>query len=163
MNSRIVAVSCTLLLTACASAPARFEVAVIGDQQYSGESEKEFPRLMEDIDRSGAAFVVHVGDFKAGAAPCDDELFQARKAQFDASRHPFILTPGDNDWTDCHRAGAGRHDPLERLDRLRALFHAGDTSLGNRSLRLTRQSADKRFFAYRENTRWSPAGSSSSR
>ncbi|HSD42204.1 MAG TPA: hypothetical protein VLD36_10080 [Burkholderiales bacterium] len=71
---------------------------------------------------------------------------------------PLVLVPGDNDWTDCHRAGAGRHDPLERLDRLRALFHAGDRSLGNRSLRLTRQSAEERFFAYRENTRWVTSG-----
>jgi hypothetical protein len=33
--------------------------------------------------------------------PCTDEAFAQRKALFHTSTHPFILTPGDNDWTDC--------------------------------------------------------------
>ena len=27
----------------------------------------------------------------------------------------LIYTPGDNEWTDCHRLLAGAYDPLERL------------------------------------------------
>ena len=28
---------------------------------------------------------------------------------------PLVYTPGDNEWTDCHRANNGAYDPLERL------------------------------------------------
>src|SRR5262245_40927620 len=81
----------------------RFEFALIGDQQYGPESEAQFPHLMADLDRADVEFVVHIGDFKAGTYQlCDDALFRGRRDQFDASRHPFIYTPGDNEWTDCH-------------------------------------------------------------
>ncbi len=74
------------------------------------------------IDRMNAeqlAFVVHVGDITSGTGPCDDEWPEARKTQFARIRHPFVLLPGDNEWTDCHRSG---FDPLERLEKWRALF-----------------------------------------
>jgi hypothetical protein len=154
--SLVVTVLCALLLNGCAGAPARFEVALIGDQQYGAESEKEFPALMADIDRSGVAFVVHVGDFKAGAAPCDDEVFLSRKAQFDASRHPFILTPGDNDWTDCHLSKTRPYEPVGRLARLREIFYPDDQSLGRRKLAVQRQGGS--YAKYRENARWSQGG-----
>jgi hypothetical protein len=60
--------------------PGRFAFALIGDQQYNAQSEAQFPRLMADVDWSNLAFVVHVGDFKAGTSmPCTDELFRSRK------------------------------------------------------------------------------------
>jgi hypothetical protein len=40
-------------------------------------------------------------------------------ASFEKSAHPFVLTPGDNDWTDCHLLKAQQVDPLERLEKLR--------------------------------------------
>ena len=55
-----------------------FEFGLIGDQQYSKRSEAKFPNLMNDLNQSDLAFVVHVGDFK-GRAPCSDELFERRK------------------------------------------------------------------------------------
>jgi hypothetical protein len=33
---------------------------------------------------------------------------------FQSVRHPFILTPGDNDWTDCHLVKDPKIDPLDR-------------------------------------------------
>jgi hypothetical protein len=153
---RIAAALCAVLLAGCAAAPARFEVALIGDQQYGAASEKEFPALMADIDRSEVAFVVHVGDFKAATVPCDDELFLVRKAQFDASRHPLILTPGDNDWTDCHQSKARPYEPVERLTRLREVFYPDDQSLGRRRLTVQRQGGS--YSKYRENARWSYGG-----
>jgi hypothetical protein len=59
---------------------------------------------------------------------------------------PLIYVLGDNEWTDCHRAGG---DPLERLARLRSLFHATPESLGRVRLPLERQTPD-----YPENLRW---------
>lgn len=131
---------------------ARFSFALIGDTPYSIGEEWMFADMLQDIDREDLAFVVHIGDFKSGSSPCSDELFAKRLQQFQSLRHPFIFLPGDNEWTDCHRGGA---DPLERLAKLREMFHPDDHSLGGRKLRLERQSADPRFADYRENVRWS--------
>lgn len=152
MKSAIVLLS-AMLLVACAGAPARFEFALIGDQQYNEESEAQFPRLMADIDRAEVEFVVHLGDFKAGVSQlCDDKLFLSRRQQFDASRHPFIYTPGDNEWTDCHNPKAGGFDPLERLARLREVFFPARESLGRRRLELEQQPK------FPENARWRRGG-----
>jgi hypothetical protein len=114
---------------------------------------------MADLDRSDVAFVVHIGDFKAGTyQPCDDALFRSRRDQFDASRHPFIFTPGDNEWTDCHFPKAGAFDPVERLARLRELFYPDNLSLGRRTLVLERQSDDPGYARFRENARWRQGG-----
>ena len=65
------------------------------------------------------AFAVHVGDITSGNGPCGDEWLEARKRQFARVKAPFVLLPGDNEWTDCHRTG---FDPLERLEKWRELF-----------------------------------------
>ena len=87
---------------------------------------------------------------------------QARRlSQFNASIHPLIYTPGDNEWTDCHDAqGTKGGNPLERLARLRSLFFADEQSLGRRKVTLTRQSrsSDPVFAKYRENVRWDHGG-----
>jgi hypothetical protein len=71
--STVLAVLCIASLVGCTVAPARFEFAVIGDQQYSAASEAQFSRLLEAIDRANVAFVVHVGAFKASrSSRCDD-------------------------------------------------------------------------------------------
>ena len=144
-----VAVLAAALLCGCASQPGRFEFALIGDQQYDAESEAQFPRLMADVDRAEVEFVVHLGDFKPGTTlPCDDKLLQSRRQQFDGSRHPFIYTPGDNEWTDCHNAKAGGFVPEERLAALRRIFFAEKKSLGQRKLDLEQQPD------FPENLRW---------
>jgi hypothetical protein len=61
--------------------------------------------------------------------------------------HPLIYVPGDNEWVDCNLTG---YKPTERLERLREIFFVGDESLGERTIPLTRQSAQ-----YPENVRWS--------
>src|SRR5918999_999921 len=140
-----------VLLSGCASG--RFDFALVGDQQYDAESEAQFPRLLADIDRAEVHFVVHVGDFKPGTTvPCTDELLRGRKAQLDASRHPLIYTPGDNDWTDCHNPKAGGFVPEERLSALRRIFFADRPSLGRRKLELERQPQ------FPENARWRRGG-----
>jgi hypothetical protein len=141
----------------------RFEIGLIGDLPYSGEDEAKFPNLMQAMNEANLAFVVHVGDMETdprlykrdqtGAIPCTDDTFAQRKALFHASKHPFILTPGDNDWTDCHFAEPSL-DPLERLTKLRQVFFQGDQSLGQRSIPLTRQSTDPQYAKFRENVRW---------
>jgi hypothetical protein len=113
---------------------------------------------MAEMAQAQPAFVVHVGDFKSGSERCDDALFQDRLALFQSAPMPLVYVPGDNDWTDCHRRSNGAYDPLERMDRLRALFFEGEQSLGQRSLPLLRQSSDPTFARYRENVRWEAGG-----
>jgi hypothetical protein len=128
---------------------ADFTFAAFGDTPYSREDEERFPGLIAEMNREPLEFVVHVGDFKAAWTRCDDELFLQRREWFELSHHPFVFVPGDNEWTDCRRFSAGRYDPLERLRKLRELFHLGEESLGQRRIRLARQSA-----GYPEHARW---------
>jgi len=128
---------------------ADFTFGAFGDTPYTWLEEALFPDLVAELNKEDLAFVVHVGDFKAGGAPCTDELFLQRKEWFGSIRHPFVFVPGDNEWTDCRRPEAGGHDPLERLGKLRELFFRGEESLDQRRIRLERQSPD-----YPEHARW---------
>src|SRR3954454_19183038 len=132
----------------------RFQFALTGDQLYGPPGEGRYPALAANLDAARLDFVVFGGDFKDGSSSCDDATFEDRFARFNASVHPFIFLPGDNEWTDCWRQTAGGYDPIERLDKLRAMFSAGENSLGQTSLRLTRQSSLSGFEKYRENVRW---------
>jgi hypothetical protein len=153
----LAAVTLAALATA-ASGAERFSFAAFGDTPYFAFDEAAVVRLIDGLADAQVRFVVHVGDFKAAAVPCSDELFAERRRMFDASPVPFVFVPGDNEWTDCHRAFAGSHDPLQRLAKLRALFYPDDRSLGRQQIRLARQSAAAPFSAYRENTRWLMGG-----
>ncbi len=123
--------------------------ALIGDTPYSEAEASALDSMIEEINREDLAFVIHVGDITGGQGPCTDVWLEARKRQFEKFRHPFVIVPGDNEWVDCHRTG---FDPMERLSKFRELFESGDASLGNRGLRLERQSG--RFGEYREHMRW---------
>jgi hypothetical protein len=146
------------LMQAQAQTPARFSFAIVGDAPYNTFEEAVFAQMLRETGAEDLAFVVHVGDIKSGSSLCSDELYAQRKRMFDASRRPFILVPGDNEWTDCWRKSAGGYDPLERLDRLRQIFFDTADSLGQQTLKLDRQSDDpasaSAFRAYRENVRW---------
>lgn len=101
--------------------------ALIGDTPYNALEERALVRVLDDIAEHAPAFAIHVGDLKSGWEPCSDELFERRRALLAASRVPLAFVPGDNEWLDCRRAIAGGHDPLERLARLRELFHRPDS------------------------------------
>ena len=50
------------------------------------------------------------------AAVIGDAPYSAAQiAGFPAVADPVVYTPGDNEWTDCHRASAGGYLPTERL------------------------------------------------
>ena len=129
--------------------PATLRFALIGDTPYSAAEAAALDSMIAEINREDLAFVIHVGDITGGRGPCTDEWLEARKRQFEKFRHPFVIVPGDNEWVDCHRTG---FDPMERLSKFRELFESGDTSLGDPSLKLERQSAP--YGEYREHMRW---------
>ena len=97
--------------------------------------------LIDQMNSEKLAFAVHIGDITSGQGPCDDEWLEARQRQFARIRHPFVLLPGDNEWTDCHRTG---FDPMERLEEWRELFcvSGGEISL------------ERQAGIYCENVRW---------
>ena len=127
-----------------------FSFAAIGDQQYGEDGERKWPALVESINAAkGLRFAIHVGDIKSGSSHCSDDLFADRLRGFNLFLRPMILTPGDNDWTDCHRPADGGYDPLERLAQVRKVFFSTDESFGKKKLRLIQQSAP-----FRENAVW---------
>ena len=137
MRSALWIATASLLVTQCAfrpPGPEAFSFGVMGDTPYNEREEPVFVETIARMNGEALAFVVHVGDIKSGTTPCTDELFLRRKAQFDASLHPFVLTPGDNDWTDCRRKKDGRYDVLERLQAVRRIFFAQADSLGTRHM-----------------------------
>lgn len=169
MTRLLVALAIACLLAACASrppGPEAFSFGVMGDTPYSDAEEGKYLAMMKQLDREPLEFIVHIGDFKAGDnSPCTDALFERRKAQFDASAHPFVYTPGDNEWTDCRRRSNGAMDPIERLARLRQVFFAGRQSLGRRRIDTAVQDeclappvAGCGCAAHPENREWSRSG-----
>ena len=135
-----------------------FSFALIGDMPYGPEGDLKFPNLLADInaDRS-LSFVVHDGDFKNGSSLCSDAVFQNRLTLFNSFDAPVVYVPGDNEWTDCHRANNGAFNPIERLQYLRALFFPNEQSLGRQTMTLDRQSDNPAYLLYRENVRWEAA------
>jgi hypothetical protein len=150
--SRLLAAVLCLALSGAAGA-ADFTFAAFGDTPYSKDGEARFPDFMAEMNREKLAFVVNIGDIKSSWDACTDELYAQRRQWFDLSRHPFIYTPGDNEWTDCRRPVFDKRDPLERLQKLRAVFASGTDSLGQRPIPLERQSKD-----FPEHARWEHQG-----
>lgn len=146
-----------------------FDFALIGDMPYTLVQEKEYQRVLSALNANDLALVVHIGDFQIdprgynpnparSSIPCVDENYKAIYESFQTVRHPLILTPGDNDWSDCWRLEAKKADPLELLSKLRALYFPEGKSLGQRPIAVRQQSADPAFGKFRENLRWSLGG-----
>jgi hypothetical protein len=130
--------------------------AVIGDTPYGAAELVGFPRLVAAVNADpDVELTVHLGDIKDGASLCSDTYFDQMRANFDTFQDPFVLTPGDNDWTDCHRPAAGGYLPTERLARLRSVFYPrARQSLGLRHKSLETQAEQPGFGAFVENRLW---------
>jgi hypothetical protein len=112
---------------------APFVFALIGDMPYGAVRETPFARLVDEINRDNDVdFVMHAGDIKAGSERCDDTLIRHRFDLYQTFQRAFVVTPGDNEWTDCHRVNNGQYNPLERLAFLRSVFfpQVGQTTGG---------------------------------
>lgn len=131
----------------------------MGDVPYRiPEDYVRFEQLIETINRESRALVLHIGDIKSGSTPCSDTSYLKVRAFFDKIAAPLLYTPGDNEWTDCHRPSAGAMDPIERLTSIRRLFFSGSQSLGQTAVSLTRQSDISGATPYPENARTELAG-----
>ncbi|UQN09961.1 hypothetical protein [Deinococcus sp. QL22] len=143
----------TGLVLAASAHAAPFSFVALGDMPYTLPADyARFESLIGTVNTQKPAFTVHVGDIKSGSSPCSDEHMTRVLGEFGMFDGPLIYTPGDNEWTDCHREAAGKFDPLERLAAVRKMFFTSSTSLGKTALPLTRQPE------LIENARWSKEG-----
>jgi hypothetical protein len=149
-----------------------YAIGLWGDLPYSDvQALVGVPNLIADINRHDLAFTVHDGDLKAGSGTpgsvtpttCSDAMYVQALGFFDGLRAPAMLTPGDNDWTDCDRPSNGGYSSRERLDHERSVFFSTPYSLGQRRLRQEVQSAAlclgvKGAVPCVENRRWTFGG-----
>jgi hypothetical protein len=154
-----VAVAAGLVPTAAAQATSGggggsgFTFALLGDTPYGDAQRAAFPALVKKVNADpGVRMVLHAGDVKNGSSTCDDARFADIAGLYNTFDDPFVLTPGDNDWTDCHRTAAGSYLPTERLDAVRRVFFPkpGHT-LGAHPAAVLTQAYDPAHCAYREN------------
>jgi len=98
--------------------------------------------MIDEMNAAPLAFVVHVGDIGSSGRlqACSEAWVLERRKQFARIRHPFVLVPGDNEWSDCK-------DPLARLEAWRRNF------CGIGKLAVERQPG-----AYCEHIRWESGG-----
>ena len=151
------------LLWAAATVQAQpaFTFVALGDLPYGAPDKAYGPyrSLIDRINQDAPAFSVHVGDFKSGSTLCSDEEFANQVDHFQRFKGAVVYTPGDNEWTDCHRSNNGKFDPLERLTALRQRFFTPGRSLGNQPMPVQNQSMVAPAFAkYVENVRWMHQG-----
>ncbi|MGH9202154.1 MAG: hypothetical protein ACRD2A_13075, partial [Vicinamibacterales bacterium] len=137
----------------------RFEFVALGDMPYKlPDDYKRFEALIAAINGLKPAFSIHIGDIKSGSSPCTDENLTRIRDYFKTFQQPLIYTPGDNEWTDCHREKAGKFDPLERLAFVRNLFFPDSKSQGAAPIDVIRQADVSGHKDLVENARWSHGG-----
>ena len=136
------------------------DIGVIGDTPYGAQQIEDFPNLLAAIDADARiSHVVHVGDIKNGSSRCDDSYFAQIFAGFSTLTIPLVYTPGDNEWTDCHRANNGAYDPVERLAAVRKVFYpVPGLALGGGYKQVLSQTDSPGFETYVENQLWHEAG-----
>jgi hypothetical protein len=132
--------------------------SVIGDTPYSTFQIQHFPQDIAEINADpDVTRVVHVGDIKSGSTRCDtvdaNPLtgdFTQIKSDFDLFADPLVYTPGDNEWTDCHRTNNGGYLPTGRLGVLRSMFFPTP----GQTLGQTPAAVDSQGGNYPENVTW---------
>ncbi len=154
-----------------------FTVAVFGDWPYSQALLDNAHLLQNSVNAADVDLIVHVGDIHSGSMPCtsagilpalatanpgwNQAVFHAFQ-QFDA---PLVYTPGDNEWSDCHKTKQFKSGaPLKELASVRELFFAKPgATLGRHEMKVSTQAqkydpafpADSQFV---ENVMWRRSG-----
>jgi hypothetical protein len=190
MNFKKTVVCATLLAGALSPALLRAEgehdrheeqrvtLAVFGDWPYNQLLLDSANRLLDSVNSDPqVSLVLHVGDIHSGSMACTGAGLSPVPAGsvpgwnttvfnlFEQFRFPVVYTPGDNEWTDCHKkkeffSGA----PLNELAAVRAQFFAQPgVTLGGHKKHVVSQAkaADHDHPAdalYVENVRWQQAG-----
>ena len=128
--------------------------AIIGDMPYgtSPTDTSQFlanPAYISALNADKELFAtMHVGDIHSGKEYCTENYNRAIYTQWADFKMPLIYSPGDNEWTDCHKIkeGGGVYnaitnqidykvdeagkwvgyeggDPVKNLDLVRSIFY----------------------------------------
>jgi len=111
-------------------------IAVFGDWPYSSTLLENAPLLVNSINADPKVrLVLHVGDIHSGSMPCTGAQLEPIPAGsvpgwnvgiyniFQQLKDPVVYTPGDNEWTDCHKSKESSSGyPLYELAAVRDLF-----------------------------------------
>ena len=100
--------------------PGALTVAVYGDSPYGNTpyapgapssppdnhwQRDQSPAFIDTINQdSSVSEVIHVGDIHSGKQACTSDYDTDVAALWTAFQKPLVYTPGDNEWTDCHKA-----------------------------------------------------------
>lgn len=116
----------------------KLTIAVFGDWPYRQNLLTNAPLLVNSVNSDpDVSLVIHVGDIHSGSMACTSAGIlpplatanpgwnQSIYFQFQQFRVPVVYTPGDNEWTDCHKTKEFQSgDPLKELASVRSLFFA---------------------------------------
>lgn len=151
-----------------------YTLAVFGDWPYSQALLNAAPTLLDSINSDPEVrLVLHIGDIHSGSMPCtgagltpvppgaNPTWNQGIFAIFQQFQDPVVYTPGDNEWTDCHKAKEfSSGAPLNELAAVRQLFFARPgRTLGQNPMHVESQAkeseSDRRTDPqFVENVRW---------
>jgi hypothetical protein len=141
-------------------------VAVYGDSPYgltatdTTQTDKTAAFIATINADPKVDLVLHTGDIHSGKQYCTETYDRTISDLWTAFKDPVIYTPGDNEWSDCHKSGEGGGDPLANLDLVRSIFFANPGySLGGRKKQVLTQAinSDAAFptdASYVENVMW---------
>lgn len=153
-------------------------MAVIGDWPYGPVLFSSANLLINSVNADAKVkLLLHVGDIHSGSQPCTGAGLNPLPAGANPTYNhdvfnflqqftvPVVYTPGDNEWTDCHKkkqfsSGA----PINELTALRGLFFANPGhTLGAQPKRVVTQAErfNRTFPAdaqYVENVLWEQSG-----
>ena len=159
--------------------PDALTMAVFGDLPY-GTSPSDTTEFLDmpayiasvnaDVDVSAA---LHLGDIHSGKQYCTEAYDRSVFELFSTFRVPMVYTPGDNEWTDCHKSkeGGGSYDaasdtihfvtgsdgqpvdyasghPVRNLELVRSIFFAQPGHTLGQDMRVDSQAMAGRDRAY---------------
>lgn len=143
-----------------------FYFEVMGDTAYFQTSEAQLIELIDNvINKECPEFVVHIGDYQApsegaGVVPVATTLPEiiAKRDILWKIKHPFIFTPGDNDWMDTAAnppSGVSNPDPLGTLNDIRTAFYKSGSNVPF-SFKVVSQAEEQPalYSEFVENRRW---------
>jgi hypothetical protein len=88
-------------------------LAVYGDSPYGVNPTDNAqvlatPAFIDSINADpNVSRVIHVGDIHSGKSFCTEAYDRTVQGLWKAFQDPLVYTPGDNEWTDCHKTGEG--------------------------------------------------------
>src|SRR5262249_8273830 len=88
-------------------------LAVYGDSPYgtSPTDTAQFlatPAFINSVNADAqVGLVAHVGDIHSGKQYCTQQYDESIANLWQQYQVPLVYTPGDNEWTDCHKPGEG--------------------------------------------------------